>query len=244
VSAGRAAGRALGLVALIVIGEYVARRVVGPWLPTLGSPVVNDMLAFVLCYTPLVALTAPPEARTLAAVWRTLRAIAAQGRTWAPWLGAVLFLTAVVALAPLDARLWGDLQLPFAPPTVPRTPVTLFSAAAVPLTVASMLLVNGLFVPLVEERLWRGLIQPDLRRAAGLVPGLVVTAALFSLKHAVVDASLGRLLAITVGGLVLGTVALRAGGRDGERTGWRASALSHAAANLPATALFLAVGAA
>lgn len=50
---------ALGLVIVVVLAEYIARRVLAPWLPTLGSPTVNDMLALVLVYTPLVALTAP-----------------------------------------------------------------------------------------------------------------------------------------------------------------------------------------
>jgi membrane protease YdiL (CAAX protease family) len=225
---------ALGLVAIVVLAEYLARRVLAPALPVLGSPTVNDLLAVVVAYAPLVALTAAPGARTPAALGRTLRALAGQARTWPPWAGGVLFLGAVLALAPLDARLWGTVRLPAV--TLPPAPVVLFAGAGVPLSVASLLLVNGLFVPLVEERLWRGLIQPGLGASWGLLPGLLGAAALFSLKHAVVDASLGRLLALTAGGLVLGTVALRAGGR----TGWWASAVSHAGGNTVATAIFLA----
>jgi len=53
-------------------------------------------------------------------------------------------------------------------------------------------------------------------------------AVLFSAKHAVIDASMGRMLAITVLGVVLGLVAHKAT--------WRASALSHIVMNSVATA--------
>jgi membrane protease YdiL (CAAX protease family) len=232
------AAPALGLAAIIVAAEYAARRLLGPLLPTFGSPTTNDMLAFAFVYTPLVALTAPASARTPAALGRALRAIAGQARAWLPWLGAALFLVTVLALVPLDVRLWGAVRLPAV--TLPPSPAVLFPGAALPLAAVGLLLVNGLFVPLVEERLWRGLVQPRLRASWGLLPGLLATAALFSLKHAIVDASLGRLLATTAGGLVLGAVALRAGGPAGERAGWRASAVSHVAGNTVATSIFLA----
>jgi membrane protease YdiL (CAAX protease family) len=48
-------------------------------------------------------------------------------------------------------------------------------------------------VPLAEERLWRGLIQPRMVTRMGFVPGLLLTALLFSLKHAIIDASFGRM---------------------------------------------------
>jgi UDP-N-acetylmuramyl pentapeptide phosphotransferase/UDP-N-acetylglucosamine-1-phosphate transferase len=76
----------------------------------------------------------------------------------------------------------------------------------------------------------------------GVVPGLLVTAVLFSLKHAVVDASLGRLLALSVGGLALGVVALRASSNADGRGGWQTSTVSHAVANIATTSLALAAG--
>lgn len=54
---------------------------------------------------------------------------------------------------------------------------------------------------------------------------------LFSLKHVIIDASLGRLLALTGFGLALGVLAAR--------QGWRTSALAHALANIAATLLVL-----
>jgi membrane protease YdiL (CAAX protease family) len=94
-------------------------------------------------------------------------------------------------------------------------------------------------IPLAEERLLRGIIQPQLLVAWGTLPALAITAVLFSLKHAIVDASLGRLLAITAGGLVLGIVAYRAGHGDSRQDGWHASAVSHVVGNLVATSLGL-----
>jgi len=54
---------------------------------------------------------------------------------------------------------------------------------------------------------------------AGGATGLALTALLFSLKHAIVDASFGRLLTIAAGGIVLGLVA--------KSSSWRVSAVSH-----------------
>lgn len=59
--------------------------------------------------------------------------------------------------------------------------------------------------------------------AGGQLAGLLATSVLFSLKHALSDASLGRTLALTGSGLVMGLLALR--------HGWRAAALAHAIAN-------------
>jgi membrane protease YdiL (CAAX protease family) len=239
-SPGVRAGPALGLVALIVVTEYLARRVLAPSLPTIGAPVVNDMLATALAYGLLAAIVAPKPERSVAAFRRALGGILAGARTWLPWIGAVAFLGSVIVLTPLDAVLWGTVRLPSF--TAPPSTMVLFASAATPLTVLSLLAVNGVVIPLAEERLWRGLIQPRLRGAWGLAPALLTTAVLFSLKHVVVDASPGRLLALSVGGLVLGVVAYRAGGAAGGTTGWRTSALSHMVGNLVATSLALASG--
>ena len=250
---GTVAAQGLGLAALIVLAEYLARRFLAPTMPSIGAPpvnseslpigapVVNDMVATVLIYALLVTLVAPRPERPMAALGEALRGIAVQATKWLPWIGGVLFLGAVVAVAPLDAQLWGDVRLPSF--TVPPSTTVLFAGAATPLAVVSLLIVNGVVIPLAEERLWRGLIQPRLRVAWGVIPALLVTAALFSLKHAIVDASLGRLLALTAGGLMLGLVAYRAGGLDGRGSGWKASAVSHMVGNLVATSLALAAGA-
>jgi membrane protease YdiL (CAAX protease family) len=234
-------GFALALAAAIVVAEYLARRILAPTLPTIGSPTVNDMLLAAVCYGLLVTLTAPPSARSPAALGRTLLAVLTRAGSWLAWVGGLAFFLAVVFVAPVDASLWGDVKLPSFTPQPSDT--VLLAGLATPLAIAALLVVNGVVIPLAEERLWRGLIQPRLFSAWGLAPALLVTAVLFSLKHVIVDASLGRFVAITLGGLVLGYVAHRAGGADGGRRGWQTSAVSHVLANVAATCIGLAAGA-
>lgn len=232
---------ALGLAATIVVAEFLARRILAPTPPSIGSLTVNDMLAAALCYGLLVTLTAPPSARSFVVLGRTLLAVLGRAGSWLAWVGGLLFLLAVVLLAFLDRLLWGSVELPF--PTLWPSDTVLLAGLAAPLSIAALLVVNGVVIPLAEERLWRGLIQPRLFGVWGLRPALFVTAVLFSLKHAVVDTSLGRLIAISAGGLVLGIVAHRAGGSDGGRDGWQTSAVSHMLANLVGMGMAFAAGA-
>ncbi len=102
------------------------------------------------------------------------------------------------------------------------------------LRVASAILVNGLFVPIAEEYLWRGLVQPRLIRVLPIPHAIGLTAVLFSLKHVIVDASLGRLLALTAFGIICGVVA--------HRDSWRRSAALHMVANTVVTVIGLALG--
>lgn len=68
------------------------------------------------------------------------------------------------------------------------------------LKVVSVMSVNGLFIPIAEEFLWRGMVQPRLAHVVTTPITIGVTALLFSLKHVIVDASLGRLLTIVAFG--------------------------------------------
>jgi membrane protease YdiL (CAAX protease family) len=174
----------------------------------------------------------PAERRTFAALAETLRAILAEARQWPVWIAAVVALGAS-ALALVDQQLWGEVTLPSV--VSPWRWDSIVLASAAPLLVAvSMLLVNGWVIPFAEEWLWRGRIQPQLIGAGGQAVGLLVTSVLFSVKHAIIDASLARLLALLAFGLVMGLLALR--------QGWRAAALAHALANTLATALALTSG--
>jgi uncharacterized protein len=109
----------------------------------------------------------------------------------------------------------------------------LFPQLAPMLVVISLLLVNGIFVPLVEEWLWHGLIQPRFVGRLGLAFGLLLTAFLFSLKHMIVDASLGRLLTLTGFGIIIGIIA--------HRKGWQSAALAHVLVNSIASIIALLV---
>lgn len=223
--------RAMGLAAIVVGVEYLARRIVLVWFPTIGSLQVNDMLSAGVAYSALVWLTIPPAKRNPAAIGSTLRATAGNLRRVAVWAAAGLAIAASMLIV-VDTLLWGAIRLP-ALESPWRWEATLFANAAPLLVVVSLLLVNGILIPLAEEWLWRGLIQPHLSAGLGAIAGLLITSVLFSLKHAIVDASLGRLLTLSVFGLVMGVLA--------QRQGWRASAAAHAIANTSATSLALSV---
>ena len=101
---------------------------------------------------------------------------------------------------------------------------TLWLANVAPILKAmSLILVNGLFVPVAEEYLWRGLVQVRLILILSTPFAIGLTAVLFSLKHAVVDASLGRFLTLVAVGVICGVVA--------QRNSWRSSAALHMVAN-------------
>ncbi len=222
---------AIGWIILIVLAEYIARRFVVRWLPILAAAPVNDMLAFILCYIPLVWFSVSRTQRNLQSVGQAIRTILIRAKTGLPWVGAIAILISISLLAPVDQWLWGTVELPGW--QSPYLGPLLFPQLAPVLIVISLLLVNGIFVPLVEEWLWRGLIQPRLIGQLGLVSGLLLTAILFSLKHAIVDASLGRLLLLTAFGIVVGIVA--------HRKGWESAALTHVLVNSISTISILLI---
>jgi membrane protease YdiL (CAAX protease family) len=221
--------RALGLVVVIVSVEYLARHIVAPALPVLATPRVDDMLVTGVAYIALSLIVAKKLGARPEGGWRA--AVKTALGAWQGWVGGVVALC-TLPIALVDHALWGSVRLPsFA---LPSNPTILISGARW-LEIASLMLVNAFVVPLAEEWLWRGVVQPRLVSRMGAWAGVGLTACLFSIKHAVIDASLGRLLIIAVGGVVLGWVALRAS--------WRASALSHVILNAAGTALATLLGA-
>jgi membrane protease YdiL (CAAX protease family) len=213
------------------MGEAIARRFVARWLPILAAGQVNDMLSLVLCYVPLVWISVPKGQRNLQRISLVLHDILTQAKTWLPWIGALAILMSINLLHPVDQWLWGNVRLPSW--QSPYLGSLLFPQIAPVLIVTSLLLVNGIFVPLVEEWLWRGLIQPRLIKQLGLAYGLLLTAFLFSLKHVIVDASLGRLLFLTFFGVVVGIIAYR--------KNWKSAALTHTLVNGISTVFFLLI---
>lgn len=53
-------------------------------------------------------------------------------------------------------------------------------------------LAHGIVALVTEELAWRGIIQSALVRAEGVIIGIVVTAIVFTAKHALLDISLAR----------------------------------------------------
>lgn len=76
------------------------------------------------------------------------------------------------------------------------------------------------------------MLQPRMTARFGTVPGVALTAVLFSLKHCVVDFSLRRLFAIVAFGAVAGVVRIR--------WGTAVSATAHVTANTVGSVGFLA----
>ena len=213
---------ALALVFVIIVVEYAARHLLAPALPVLATPRVDDMVvtgtAYIVLSLVVMRVVGAQPGSVLGAVKKALGA-------WQAWVGAAVALLSAVLVGLVDHALWGSVTLPSF--SLPASTTTL-AAGARWLEPASMMLVNGLVVPIAEEWLWRGVVQPRLVSRMGVAAGIALTAVLFSAKHAVIDASMGRMLAITCGGVILGWVAHKAT--------WRASALSHIIMNSVATA--------
>ncbi|MBP7149300.1 MAG: CPBP family intramembrane metalloprotease [Acidobacteria bacterium] len=227
------AGSALGLAGLVTAVEYFFRHYVLFWMPTLGTLRVNDMVALALAYSMLTVV-----AGTLAGVdWRRelagiLHALREFTTRWSSTRWILALMLSLVVLSVVDGWLWGDVRLPMWASAY-RNPRVWFAPAAFPLTALAMIAVNGLLVPICEEYLWRGLIQPGFRRVLPGAAAIAVTAILFSLKHVLVDASAARFLALVAFGGICGSVAAR--------HGWKTSAALHLFVNTITTAVSLAV---
>ena len=128
----------------------------------------------------------------------------------------------------------GKLQVTNACSVSYRNSIVWFVNLAPILKVVSLILVNGLFVPVAEEYLWRGLVQVRLIRILSTPFAIGLTAVLFSLKHVLVDASLGRFLALVAFGVICGVVA--------QRSSWRRSAALHMVVNTVLTVVSLIFG--
>ncbi|MBI4057512.1 MAG: CPBP family intramembrane metalloprotease [Elusimicrobia bacterium] len=224
--------RVIRLIAIIIVGEYLARHFLLYLFPVIGTLRVNDMLATGLFYIALVWFTAPQSSRSMVRVNEALRGVLRHVRSTQSWLGAAA-ASAAMLMVVIDGLLWGNMRLPFLVSPW-RYDLVLLPGFGRILEGISLLAVNGLVVPLSEERLWRGLIQPQIVNMTGVSRGILATSLLFSVKHTIVDASLARFLALTAFGFVMGVLA--------HRRGWHASAISHMLANLVATGLSLVYG--
>ena len=220
-------------VSVIVATEYVFRHYVLFWMPTLGTLRVNDMVALAMAYSVLtIAFGSFAHAR-----WgQELRGLGwalidfVTRWTYTPWLLGLML--ALVVLPAADHWLWGDVRLPMRVSSF-RNHRVWFAQVAPVLEVVALIGVNGLLVPIAEEFLWRGLIQPRLVRIAPAAVAIGTTAILFSLKHVVVDASWGRFLTLAAFGVVCGIVA--------HRHTWRSAAALHLVVNTATTAAALAI---
>jgi len=225
---------ALAVVGLIIGGEYFFRHYVLFWLPIFGTLLVNDMLSLFLCYLLLsVSLGLFMHVnwhQESADIVKSLR----EGLTnWNFTFCVLALVFSVWALSMVDRLLWGNIELPMFVSSYRNSTVWLATLAPA-LKVVSLILVNGLFVPIAEEYLWRGLVQVRLIYVLPVPFAIGLTAILFSLKHALVDASLGRFLALIAFGVICGVVA--------QRNSWRRSAALHMVVNTIVTIIGLIFG--
>jgi membrane protease YdiL (CAAX protease family) len=225
---------ALAVVGLVVGGEYFFRHYVLFWLPIFGALLVNDMLSLFLVYLILTVglglFMHSNWRQELAGVGQSLR----EGLTsWNFTFWVLALALSVWALSIVDHLLWGSIKVPMIVSFYRNSTVWLANLAPI-LKVVSLILVNGFFVPIAEEYLWRGLVQVRLIRILPTPFAIGLTAILFSLKHVLVDASLGRFLALIAFGVICGVVA--------ERNTWKRSAALHMVINTIATVIGLIFG--
>ena len=222
------------LAGLIVATEYVCRHYLMFWLPTLGNLRVNDMLSLVCAYTVLAGglglLLKTNWIEELTGVGQALRDCVTSSR-YTKWIIAAALSLALFPV--LDRLLWAGMHLPMLTSSARNSNVWLPTLAPV-LKVTSIIFVNGLFVPVGEEFLWRGFVQPRLARAMSVPLAIGITALCFSLKHVLVDASFGRFLTITALGVIFGIVA--------QRKSWKASAALHIVINMLSSIAALVLG--
>ena len=225
---------AAAVVSAVVATEYVFRHYVLFWMPTLGTLRVNDMVALGMAYSLLVitvgSLAHGNWHQELRELRRALREFVTQ-RAYTPWL--LVLMLSLVVLPAMDQWMLGGLRLPMRVSTF-RNPDVWFAQAAPALEVLALIGVNGFFVPIAEEYLWRGIIQARLSQALPAAAAIAATAILFSLKHVAVDASWGRFLTLVAFGSICGLLA--------RRHTWRSSAALHLVVNTATTAVALALG--
>ena len=227
-------GAASTIAGLVIGGEYLFRHYALFLFPILGTLLVNDMLSLFLVYSLLTvslgALVHTNWRQELAGLGQALR----DGLTsWSFMIWFLALMLSVVALPIADRFLWENIKLAIVVSSFRNSSVW-FAGLAPILEAVSLVLVNGVFVPVAEEYLWRGLVQVRLISVLPTAFAIGLTAVLFSLKHALVDASMGRFLALIAFGAICGIVA--------QRSSWRRSAALHIAINTVSTVAGLIYG--
>jgi membrane protease YdiL (CAAX protease family) len=225
---------AMAVIGLVIAGEYIFRHYVLFWMPIIGTIQVNDMISLSMAYFFLLfgigKVMKTDWRQELAGIWQ---AIQASARSWNFTIWFILLVLSIVILPFFDNLFWGRFTLPMLVSSY-RNSIVMLSDFAPILTVLSVILVNGVFVPIAEEYLWRGIAQTRFLRIMSSPLAIGITSVLFSFKHVLVDASWGRFLTLAAFGVICGVVA--------DQKGWRSSAVLHIFINTIATVMGLVVG--
>ena len=227
-------GVALAVIGLVIAGEYFFRHYVLFWMPTIGSLRVNDMISLFLVYFLLLAGIGKVKKtnwqQDLAGIWQ---AVQESARSWNSTFWLILLVLSIVILPFFDKLFWGRFALPMVVSSH-RNPTVWLGDLAPIMKALSLILVNGVFVPIAEEYLWRGIAQARLLRILPSALAIGMTSVLFSFKHVLVDASWGRFLTLAAFGIICGVVA--------RQKDWRSSAAFHIFINTIATVMGLVLG--
>lgn len=218
---------ALGVVVGWIAFELLLRRGV----VSVASSFVSGFAAdWTILLVGVPAMTAVLSAVALrmghdAGVWGyqwTLRATAAG------LVGVVIAVVLSVVTVQIDAALFGLAETGAAVSDAMTEAIR-----GAPLLAVVFLLGNGVAVPIAEEQVWRGIVQTEFVASWGAAAGILLTAVLFALKHAVVDLSIARLTTLVGLGLVLGLLR--------HRYGTVSSAVTHIGMNLYSTATIVVI---
>ena len=144
-------GAALAVVMIVIAGEYFFRHYVVFWMPKIGTLLVNDMLSLFLAYSLLLAgvgwVVKTNWRQELAGIWQ---AVQESARSWNSTLLFVLLVLSIVILPFFDRLLWGRFTLPMVVSPY-RNPNIWLGNLAPLLKPLSLILVNGVFVPIAED---------------------------------------------------------------------------------------------
>jgi len=231
---------ALVLVMAVTGAEFLTRRYLIFLSPPLGVYRNNDLIALALIYFLIVLVMINTRGGKLGALtisdFRVFLARLSSDKKFSS-IFTILFvglsLSIVVGTA-LDHLFFKKLTpLAFNPMPIGIRAENPTSIAIVAMAILAIV-INGFWVPLAEEMVWRGAIYGNLRPFLGIWLSVIVTALFFSLKHVAVDLSLSRVLMVFLFGFWLALIR--------EHAGLAGAALAHITANTTATAFALILG--
>ncbi len=231
---------ALILVMAVTGAEFLARRYLLFFSPPLGVYRNNDLIALALVYFLIVIIMINTRGGKLGRLtvgdFKAFLARLSSDKKYAS-IFTILFVgfsLSIVAGTALDSLIFKKLTpLAFNPMPIGIRAENPTSIAMVAMAVLAIV-INGFWVPLAEEMVWRGAIYGNLKPFLGVWLSVIVTALFFSLKHVAVDLSLSRVLMVFLFGFWLALIR--------EYAGLAGAALAHITANTTATALALILG--
>ncbi len=220
--------------------EFLARRYFIFLSPPLGVYRNNDLIALALVYLLVVVIMINTRGGSLGRLtigdFKAFFGRLSSDKKYASTFTILFvgFSLSTVVGAALGSLIFKKLApLAFNPMPIGVRAENPTSTALVAVAVLAII-VNGFWVPMAEEMVWRGAVYGNLRPMLGVWLSVIVTALFFSLKHVAVDLSLSRALMVLLFGFWLAVIR--------EHTGLAGAALAHITANTTATALALVLG--